>query len=40
MSNIFKVNNKGTRSTSEASIVKFKHIAHFILLLMLLNSNK
>ena len=29
-----------TRMTSGNSIVNFKHIAHFILLLILLNSNK
>ena len=28
------------RTTSGTSIVNFKHIAHFILLLILLNSNK
>ena len=38
---IFKVNNinKETR-TSVASIVNFEHISHFIVLLLLLNSNK
>ena len=40
MSNIFKVNNKDTRTTSGASVVNFEHISHFILLLLLLNSNK
>ena len=40
MSNIFKVSNKDTRTTSGTSIVNFKHISHFILLLILLNMNK
>ena len=40
MSNIFKVNNKGTRMTSGISIVSFKHISQFIVLLLQLNSNK
>ena len=40
MSNIFKVNNKDSRAISEASTVNFEHISHFILLLLLLNSNK
>ena len=40
MSNIFKVNNKDTRTTPVTSIVNFEHISHFILLLLLLNSNK
>ena len=39
VSNIFKFNNKDTR-TSFASIVNFEHISHFILLLLVLNSNK
>ena len=29
MSNIFKVNNKDTRTTSGASITIFEHISHF-----------
>ena len=29
MSNIFKVNNKDTRTTSGASIANFEHISHF-----------
>ena len=37
--NIFKVNTKDTR-TSGASIANFEHISKFILLLILLNSNK
>ena len=40
MSNIFKVNNKDTRTTSDTFIAKFEHISHFILLLILLNLNK
>ena len=32
MPNIFKDNNKDTRTTSGASIVNFEHIFHFILL--------
>ena len=40
MSNIFKVNNKDTRTTTGASIVNFEHIYPFILLLLLVNSNK
>ena len=32
MSNMFKVNNKDTRTTSGASIVNFEHILQFILL--------
>ena len=40
VSDIFKVNNKDTRTTSGASIVNFEHVPHFILLILLLNSNK
>ena len=40
MSNIFKVYNKETRTTFCASIVNSEHILQFILLLLLLNSNK
>ena len=40
MSNISKVSSKDTRTVSGTSIVNFKHIWHFILLLKLLNSNK
>ena len=40
MSNIFKVNNKDSRAISGASTVNFEHISHFILPLLLLNSNK
>ena len=40
VSSIFTVNNKDTRTTCGTSIVNFKHIFHFILLLSLLNSNK
>ena len=40
VSNIFKVNNKDTRTTSGASVVNFEHISHFTLQLILLNSNK
>ena len=32
MSNIFKVNNKDTKTTSGASLVNFEHILQFILL--------
>ena len=39
VSNMFKFNNTNTR-TSFASIVNFEHISHFILLLLVLNSNK
>ena len=39
-SNMLKVNNKYTRSTSGVSIVSFEHILQFILQLLLLNSNK
>ena len=39
VSNMFKVSNIDTR-TFLASIVNFEHISHFILLLLLLNSNK
>ena len=37
MSDIFKVKNKDSRTSSGASIVNFEHILHFILLLSLLN---
>ena len=40
MFKLSQVNNKDTRTTSVASIVNFKHISYFILLLLLLNSNK
>ena len=40
LSNIFRVNNKDTRTMSGASVVKFENISHYILLLLLLNSNK
>ena len=40
MSNIFKVNNKDIRTTSGVSIVNFEHVLHYILLSILLNSNK
>ena len=40
MSNMFKVNNKYTKTTTGVSLVNFKHILQFILLLLLLNSNK
>ena len=40
VSNIFKVKNKYTRTTNDASIINFEHISHFILLLLLLHSNK
>ena len=40
VSDTFKVNNKDTRTTSGASIVNFEHVPHFILLILLLNSNK
>ena len=40
LSNIFKVNNKDTRTMSGAFVVKFENISHYILLLLLLNSNK
>ena len=39
MANIFKVNNKDTRTMSGASLVNFEHILHFILLSLLLNLN-
>ena len=35
-----QVYSKNDRTTSGASIVNFEHISHFILLLILLNSNK
>ena len=35
MSNIFKVNNKDTRTASGASIVIFEHISKFILLFII-----
>ena len=35
-----KVNNEDTRTTSVASTVNLEHISHFILRLLLLNSNK
>ena len=34
MSNIFKVNNKDTRTKSGAAVVNFEHNSHFILLLI------
>ena len=37
---LFTVNNKDTRTMSGVSIVNFEHISHFILLLILPNSNK
>ena len=40
MSNIFKVNKKDKRTTSGVSVANFALISHFILLLILLNSNK
>ena len=40
MSNMFTVNNKDTRTMSVTTIVNFEHISHFILLLLLLDSNK
>ena len=40
VSNIFKVNNKGSRTTSDAPIVNLEHISRFVLLLILLNLNK
>ena len=40
MPNILEVNNKYTRLTTGVSIVNFEHILQFILLLLLLNSNK
>ena len=40
MSNIFKVNNKDTRTTSDVSIVNFEHVLRYLLLLILLNLNK
>ena len=40
MWNMFEVNNKYTRTTSCVSIVNLEHILQFILLLLLLNSNK
>ena len=39
MSNMLEVKNKYTRTTG-VSIVNFEHILQFILLLLLLNSNK
>ena len=39
-SNILKVYNKDTRTTSCASIVNFEHDLHFILVLLLLNLDK
>ena len=39
MANIFKVNNKDTRTMSGASLVNSEHILHFILLSLLLNLN-
>ena len=39
MANIFKVNNKDTKTMSGASLVNFEHILHFILLSLLLNLN-
>ena len=38
--NTFKVNNKYTRTASDASFVNFEHLSHIILLLILLNLNK
>ena len=40
MCQIFKVNNKDTRTTSGTYIVNSEHISHFILILLLLNLNK
>ena len=40
VSNILKVNHKDTKMMPGASIINFKHISHFILMLLLLNSNK
>ena len=40
MSNMFEVNNKYARTTTDVSIVNFEYILQFILLLLLLNSNK
>ena len=40
MSNIFKVNKKDTRKTFGASVIKFKQISRFILLLLLLHLKK
>ena len=40
MPNMFEVNNKYTRTTTGVSVVNFEHILQFILLLLLLNSNK
>ena len=40
MQNIFKVNNKDTRTMSGISSVNFEHISHFILQLILLNLSK
>ena len=40
MLNIFIVNNKDTRTMSGTFIVNFEHISLFILLLLLVNSNK
>ena len=37
MSNIFKVNNKDNRMTSGASTVNFKHILHFIIIVVEFN---
>ena len=39
MSNMLEVNNKYNRTTG-VSIVNFEHVLQFILLLLLLNSNK
>ena len=38
--NIFKIINKNTRMMSGASIVIFENMLRFMLLLLLLNSNK
>ena len=40
MSNIFKVSNKDTRTTFGAYIANFEQIKPFILLLLLVNTNK
>ena len=40
VSDIFKTSNKDNRTTSGASIVNFENISHFILMLLLLNSNR
>ena len=34
MSNIFKVNNKDTRTTSDVSVINFEHILHFIIIII------